>query len=155
MSSRLSRGSSQLGDQFQRKNRENSTAATGSTNTSIGRRLRSPIAKQAPAKNRIVGSAEDEGRDQVVGEQERPADLGGLGVGHDVVEEDHRQQVHREDARERDDHGEELAPHVLARRQRGGVQDLADLQLVVADHGHAGDDGDEEGVEGEHEIDRT
>ena len=45
----------------------------------------------------------------------------------------------------------ELAPHVLAGRERRGVQQLADLQLVVADHGHAGGDGDEERVDEEHQ----
>ena len=56
MSSRLTSGDSQLGDQIDRKVMVTRIDANGKAKTRIGRRVHVPRKKGTPAKNRIWGS---------------------------------------------------------------------------------------------------
>ena len=90
---------------------------------------------------------EHEGGSQVAHQPERADVLRVAAVRHQVVERHHEREVEAERRHERGQHGDELAPHVLARLERRRVQQLAHLGLVVADQRHARGHGGEEHVD--------
>ncbi len=88
----------------------------------------------------------DDGRNQIISQHEGSANFERLLVGHEVVANDHEHDVRAEHDQKRGEHGPELGPHVFAHGQRGGAEQVGDLQLVVADQRHAGRNGEKESV---------
>ncbi len=117
------------------------------------RRPTGPLAQieRDPQEEEKKRQSEDQRGPQVVGRIEGPADLGGAGVRHHVVEDRHQDQVNQQDEAEHGEHRQRLAPDVLAGPQPRGMQQLADPGLLVRDHRQTGGDRDEEGVERPHD----